>query len=58
MAGFLLDGSDLSRMRYIIEQSFNDISSDGKLHMASLDKEMKEIAISRVKTFLQLYKIK
>ncbi|HCB0355313.1 TPA: hypothetical protein MYM73_003587 [Klebsiella variicola subsp. variicola] len=58
MAGFLLDERDLSRMRYIIEKSFNDISSDGKLHMASLDKEKKEIAISRVRTFLKLYKIK
>ncbi|HCM1951079.1 TPA: hypothetical protein N3A08_000032 [Salmonella enterica subsp. salamae serovar 9,46:z4,z24:z39:z42] len=58
MAGFLLDENDLSRMRYIIEQSFNDISSDGKLHMASLDKQKKEIVISRVRTFLQLYKIK
>ncbi|WP_338583849.1 hypothetical protein [Erwinia aphidicola] len=58
MAGFLLNENDLSRMRYIIEQSFNDISIDGKLHMASLDKEKKEIAISRVRTFMRLYKIK
>ncbi|ENG7015189.1 hypothetical protein ABUZ23_001224 [Yersinia enterocolitica] len=58
MAGFLLNENDLSRMRYIIEQSFNDLSIDGKLHMASLNKEEKELVISRVRTFMRLYEIK
>ncbi|WP_354691897.1 hypothetical protein [Phytobacter sp. RSE-02] len=58
MAGFLLDENDLSRMRYIINESFNDFVSEGKLHMAELNKDDKERAILRVKDFLKIYKIK
>lgn len=58
IAGFLLDKQDLERFRKIFVKELSEVVSDGKLHMASLSKENKELAIKKVQMLLDSLDIK
>lgn len=51
VAGFLFDKRDLERIKKISFLLFGDFAKEGKLHMATLSKNDKELAINKMKYF-------